>query len=772
MPLTALITRPEEDARALAEALDRRGVTTLIEPLLAIRPLTEAAQGLARALDGVQALLFTSANGARAFAELSPRRDIGVLAVGDATAAAARALGFVAVESAGGDVKDLARLARERLRPAAGPLFHAAGTAVAGDLSQLLGEAGFELRRRVLYESRAAESLTPTAHAALAHGAIDLVLLFSPRTAATFGQLAKAAGIDLGKVAALCLSQAVAESVRELPWRKVETAARPDLPAMLDLVERQLPVPATPAQPAESGQNPITPVQEILEPEAKMTAEAAKPEPPPREPPEPSTPPPPNNPAQPARPPNPAQPPKPEQPARRGGGWRVFLAGLIGAVLAAGAVLAVLRYVPDKLGIALGPRPQAATAAAIDSAAAQRLAALAARLAGLEQQIAALPKPAPGAADLPDRIAAAQQQLIELEGKAEDAAKAAADAAAKAQAARTAPAGSQPAPLPAEIAALPGKVADLEGKLAARPPSRPPADLRPLQARLGTLEQHLDPLAARLDGLEKSLGALDTRLAAAEQGLAGTDQRLAALARQPGGAADLQAVKSQLAQLSDRLKAVESDLATLAAVKAQLQQQGAAAGRETSARAGLALAVQRLGRLIDDGRPFAPELGGLAALAGADPALKSALVRPLDALKPAAAGVPSLADLRAGFPAAADAVLKAAAGGPAVAPDAGLGTRVLARLSSLVSIHRVADEQAGEAASGDPAALVGRAQRLLGAGDLAGAVKALEQLPAGKPADAARPWLEQARARLAAEQGFAALQSAAADALAAQAGSQ
>src|ERR1700674_2648248 len=114
MPLTALVTRPEEDAKPLAEALAGRGIATVIEPLLAIRPLPEAAEGLTKGLAGVQALLFTSANGARAFAALSPRRDIGVLAVGDATATVARSLGFAAVESASGDVQDLVRLAKER----------------------------------------------------------------------------------------------------------------------------------------------------------------------------------------------------------------------------------------------------------------------------------------------------------------------------------------------------------------------------------------------------------------------------------------------------------------------------------------------------------------------------------------------------------------------------------------------------------------------------------------------------------------------------------
>ncbi len=160
MPLTALITRPEEDARPLAEALAERGVATVIEPLLVIRPLPEAAADLAKDLAGVQALLFTSANGARAFAELSPRRDIGVLAVGDATASAARGLGFTAVESAGGDVQALARLVKQRLKPAGGPLLHAAGSAVAGDLAEILAADGFDLRRRMLYESATATALS------------------------------------------------------------------------------------------------------------------------------------------------------------------------------------------------------------------------------------------------------------------------------------------------------------------------------------------------------------------------------------------------------------------------------------------------------------------------------------------------------------------------------------------------------------------------------------------------------------------------------------
>lgn len=246
MTLRALVTRPEEDAAPLAAALAERGIEVTLEPLLAIRPLPDAPIDLT----GVQALLFTSANGVRSFAELAGARDLAgwralpAFAVGNATAAAARSAGFARVESAAGDVAALAKLAAERLDPKAGPLFHAAGSAVAGDLAGLLEQAGFTLRREMLYEARPADQLSPATVTNLSNGWFDLVLFFSPRTAATFATLARTAGEGAvngcGKAAALCLSQAVATAARELPWREVQVAARPELPALLDLIDREL----------------------------------------------------------------------------------------------------------------------------------------------------------------------------------------------------------------------------------------------------------------------------------------------------------------------------------------------------------------------------------------------------------------------------------------------------------------------------------------------------------------------------------------------------
>ncbi|MBT6431021.1 MAG: uroporphyrinogen-III synthase, partial [Rhodospirillaceae bacterium] len=108
-----LITRPQAEAEALSQRLAEMGHKALIEPMLTIRTLPDAVLEL----DAAAALLLTSANGVRALAGRAVDRGMLVLAVGEATAAAARAAGFTNVAAAGGDVVALAALVRKRLRP-------------------------------------------------------------------------------------------------------------------------------------------------------------------------------------------------------------------------------------------------------------------------------------------------------------------------------------------------------------------------------------------------------------------------------------------------------------------------------------------------------------------------------------------------------------------------------------------------------------------------------------------------------------------------------
>jgi uroporphyrinogen-III synthase len=230
-----LITRPREDAEPFARALTALGHEAVIEPLLEIAYLT----GPTLDLVGVQAILLTSANGARAVALRTPARDIAIIAVGQATAGAARDAGFIHVSvSTGEGVDALAAFVQAKLRGADGTLVHPTGSTMAGDLAGALGAHGFRVRREVIYEARGVDHLSGALVAELSAGLVDAATFFSPRTAGLFAELAEDEGLQAPcrRVTAICLSQAVAAALAPLGFAAVKIAKNPSTDAMLTLI--------------------------------------------------------------------------------------------------------------------------------------------------------------------------------------------------------------------------------------------------------------------------------------------------------------------------------------------------------------------------------------------------------------------------------------------------------------------------------------------------------------------------------------------------------
>ncbi|MBM3650772.1 MAG: hypothetical protein FJX11_23595 [Alphaproteobacteria bacterium] len=237
--MRVLITRPEREATQLAAALRERGHEAVIAPLFHLQfvaPPTDFAGRLA----ACQAVLLTSANGARALAEASEARNRPILAVGDTTAATAEGLGFTTVTSANGDGAALVELARQRLDPKAGPLLHVAGREVAVDLDQALAPAGFTVERVTLYEARQAEALPEPARAALHARAVDAIPFFSPRASSLFARLAAEAGLadSVRDITAIAISPAALAPLADLPFKSAVAAARPTRQAVLDEIDR------------------------------------------------------------------------------------------------------------------------------------------------------------------------------------------------------------------------------------------------------------------------------------------------------------------------------------------------------------------------------------------------------------------------------------------------------------------------------------------------------------------------------------------------------
>ncbi len=242
-----LVTRPHADSVGLVAALDQLDFDSLLEPMMEIHSEPFPPGSLDETLSSCQAILITSANGVRVLAEVSTDRQTPVLAVGDASAAAARALGFRQVRSAGGDVVTLVRLIEELTKdgvlvPSGGALFHPAGSAVAGDLAGAVEGLGFRFLRNRLYRAETVPAFSPICCSALQAGEVAAATFFSPRTARHFVALARDAGLApaLVSIDAFALSPAVASVLQDLPWRTVYACASPTQKNLIDQLSRTL----------------------------------------------------------------------------------------------------------------------------------------------------------------------------------------------------------------------------------------------------------------------------------------------------------------------------------------------------------------------------------------------------------------------------------------------------------------------------------------------------------------------------------------------------
>jgi uroporphyrinogen-III synthase len=701
--MRVLITRPIEDAKPLADALAERGIDVLIEPLLEVTPLETVEIDL----QGVQALLFTSANGVRAFAAASPRRSLRVFAVGDGSAEAARRAGFDEVESAKGDVEALAALVVDRLKPENGILFHAAGTVTAGDLKSRLEALGYQVRRAQLDDAKIATTLSTETRANLTLGGIDAILLFSPRTARTFADLWRAAGSpSLGSIEALCLSAAVAREIDSLGWSGVEIADRPDLPSMLALVDAAEAKVARKGAAQKGAAMADSPTREAESAANTNTDQSAQSQ---------------------STPPYEQVPSAARAPRRRGAGSILFYIAL-SLIAAAGAVVSAPFWQPHVNSL-LGLRQ--ASAPVTDD----RLLALQGDVQTLSEQVqaavdsGALNEAIAAAVDpLAAQIKSAQQELAELKTRVE-----------------------------AMGSYLPSEAAN-SGTL----PEMPNVDLTPLENRIAQLESALNAANTKLGELSANQGVTAAPATPVD------DPRIGALSSENQALRDQIAMLNQrleaMETLGTKVQELEPKLSALSDQVANMPK-----GAEQQRAAALIVAIGELRSALASDKSFAAELSALNDLTQTDDAVRPRLKPIVDALTPFAdSGVPTLSQLAAGFPATDIARAGEAEIATEVADDPWyqrLWHGSVHALSEVFTLRPVGPEVEGEGTL----PRLARAEAKVGEGDLSGAVAELKGLT-GLAAETAAEWIALAEARLTVEHAAAQLADISTRELAPQAG--
>jgi uroporphyrinogen-III synthase len=233
-----LVTRPEPDALRLRAALEERGHGATVEPLHSVS--FEDAEPID--LDGVQALIATSRNGLAALAAdpaLVLARGLPLFAVGKATAAKARAMGFETVVTGAGTAAELAQHIVSVVEPSEGLLLHLAGERLTGDIQADLEAHGFRVLQPVVYRMVDATRLSAVALDRLNDGDIDGVVLMSPASAAIYAALMAKHGLVAvaRRLTHFCLSEAVARRLRPLGAVKCEVADAPRLEEVLALID-------------------------------------------------------------------------------------------------------------------------------------------------------------------------------------------------------------------------------------------------------------------------------------------------------------------------------------------------------------------------------------------------------------------------------------------------------------------------------------------------------------------------------------------------------
>lgn len=221
----------------LAAELAEHGIASIISPVMRIELL-----GLGSVATPPTAMLVTSRHALHALAELpADWRSLPLYCVGDATAEAARMVGFPHVIAGGGEVLSLLPQVALAVGPGSRVLY-LSGEETRADVATLLASAAITVDTQVVYRAIAETALDATVLEALKAHTLRAAAFFSPRSAALACGLLKAHKVAdaAAQMEAFCLSLNVAGEAGALPWAKLYAAHQPTRTAMVQLIVSQM----------------------------------------------------------------------------------------------------------------------------------------------------------------------------------------------------------------------------------------------------------------------------------------------------------------------------------------------------------------------------------------------------------------------------------------------------------------------------------------------------------------------------------------------------
>jgi len=215
-----LITRPLPQATFTKAKLQALGHAARIYPLLKIEFCDFDL------VDAFDYVILTSQNAAKALCT-KPAIHAQALVVGDKTSALIDQHGYKVAFTAP-DAEHLYNEISLNISKNASILY-LSGNHLAFPLVQMLGQAGYKVTRKVVYNAKAIDHLPPL------HD-IGTILFYSPRTASIFRNNAQVYSYN---IQAICISQNTARQLEGVKFSSLKIASAPNEESMLELINER-----------------------------------------------------------------------------------------------------------------------------------------------------------------------------------------------------------------------------------------------------------------------------------------------------------------------------------------------------------------------------------------------------------------------------------------------------------------------------------------------------------------------------------------------------
>ncbi|NSZ63992.1 uroporphyrinogen-III synthase [Agrobacterium tumefaciens] len=241
-----VVTRPLRSGEKTAAKLEALGHEPVLLPLF--HPVHHGERAISALSEPLSAIAVTSAEALRALRDfrhrLAPHLSKPLFAVGEATAEAAREIGFQNVLTGSGDAVALAGLVAEH-RPltesSIDPLLYLAGTPRGAVFEDGIAAAGIFFRTIDCYEMQLSDLSDDMLETALLKTPADVVLLYSSKAARAFFIHASAEKYvaALTTTQFVCISRNVLSLVPEIFRANAAAAEGANEAAMFELLQRK-----------------------------------------------------------------------------------------------------------------------------------------------------------------------------------------------------------------------------------------------------------------------------------------------------------------------------------------------------------------------------------------------------------------------------------------------------------------------------------------------------------------------------------------------------